>query len=90
MTDAEEEGEKAGLTILHYGMLAAVVVNLILNTLVLLAVRSNQKIAITAEAFAHIAAEDRVTDSDLKRMLEMRDEQIEELRKKIEAMEGES
>jgi len=72
MTD---DSEKAGLTILHYGMLAAVVVNLILSALLLFTVRSNQKIAITAEAFARTAAEDRVTD--------------EELRKRIEAMEQE-
>ena len=73
MTDAEKT--EAGITILHYGMLAAVVVNLILSALLLFTVRSNQKIAITAEAFARTAAEDRVTD--------------EELRKRIEAMEQE-
>lgn len=86
MTDAENK--EAGITILHYGMLAMVAVNLIINALVLFAVRSNQKIAITAEAFARIAAEDRVSASDLEKLLTVRDEQIEELRKKIEAMES--
>lgn len=86
MTDAEKT--EAGITILHYGMLAMVAVNLIINALVLFAVRSNQKISITAEAFARIAAEDRVSASDLDKLLTIRDEQIEELRKKIEAMEG--
>jgi len=86
MTDAEKT--EAGITILHYGMLAMVVVNLIINVLVLFVVRSNQKIVITAEAFARIAVEDRVSASDLDKLLTIRDEQIEELRKKIEAMEG--
>jgi len=88
MTDAEDK--EAGITILHYGMLAAVVVNLILSALLLFAVRSNQKIAITAEAFARIAAEDWVTDEELKKMLDLRDERIDELNKRIEAMEPES
>jgi hypothetical protein len=88
MTDAENK--EAGITILHYGMLAAVVINLIMTALLLIAVRSNQKITITAEAFARIAAEDRVTDAELKDMLDLRDEQIEELRKRIEATEPES
>jgi len=85
MTDTEEK--EASVTILHYGMLAAVVINLIMTALLLVTVRSNQKIAITAEAFARIAAEDRVTDAELKDMLDLRDEQIEELRKRMETLE---
>lgn len=84
----DREAEKQGLTILHYGMLGLVACNLIINAVLLMTVRNNQKIAITAEAFARIAAQDRVTDSDLKKMLETRDEQIEELRKRMEAIEG--
>lgn len=84
----DSEAEKQGLTILHYGMLGLVACNLIINAVLLMTVRNNQKIAITAEAFARIAAQDRVTDSELKNLLDHRDMQIEELQKRLEAIEG--
>ena len=89
MTDAKEdqEGKEAGVTILHYGTLALLVLNIIVTTVILLAVRNNGKIAVTAEAFARMAAEDRVTNEELNKMLDQRDQQIEELRKRLEAME---
>lgn len=79
--------EDSTFTMLHYGLLGMVAVNMILNILTFDGVNRNRSIAITAEAFAKIAAEDRITPNDLKKMLDVRDAQIRELQDRLDNLD---